>query len=85
MTHLNVEVVSRVLRRKQLQTLLGLSCSSIYSKMSVKSKYYDPDFPRPIHIGKSAVGWLESEVKDYLDVLSDRRHSVDIDSFLPKK
>ncbi|TIC80537.1 helix-turn-helix transcriptional regulator [Crenobacter intestini] len=78
--HLQSIPFPRVLRRKQLQEVLGLSCSTIYSRMSAKSKYHDPEFPRPVHslpgMDRSAVGWLESEVIDYLNKLAKRRAIV---------
>ena len=32
-----------------------------------RSPYYDPDFPKPIRLGKRAVGWRESEVIAWLE------------------
>ena len=37
-------------------TLTGLSRSSIYLRMSTK------DFPKPIKIGRRAVGWTEDSI-----------------------
>lgn len=52
----------KILRRPQVQSLIGLSCSTIYAKLA------DPDdeFPRPVKLGKRAVGWRESEVLAWL-------------------
>ncbi|WP_116426030.1 helix-turn-helix transcriptional regulator [Pseudomonas citronellolis] len=54
--------ISRILRLKQLVGLIGLSRSSIYDRMNIKSPRYDETFPRPIKLGKAAVGWIESDI-----------------------
>ena len=50
----------RILRRKQLQELTGLPRSSIYQMMA------DGEFPRAVHLGLRSVGWVESEVTEWL-------------------
>lgn len=57
-----------VIRMKQLQAVIGLKRSTIYSKLDCKSKYFDPSFPKPIYLGKigRSVGWLENEVTAYI-------------------
>ena len=49
-----------VLRRKQVESITGLSRSSIYSKMEIGT------FPKPIKLSERSVGWLDSEVQDWL-------------------
>ena len=57
-----------VIRLKQLQAVIGLKRSTIYSSLDSKSKYFDPAFPKPIHLGKigTSVGWLAQEVDEYI-------------------
>ena len=57
-----------IIRLKQLQAVIGLKRSTIYSKLDCNSKYFDPSFPRPIHLGKigTSVGWLAQEVDEYI-------------------
>lgn len=58
-----------ILRRKNLETRLGLSRSTIYAKLKYNPKRpsdFDPSFPQPIPLGRKAVGWLEAEVDDWL-------------------
>ncbi|CDG55165.1 MULTISPECIES: helix-turn-helix transcriptional regulator [Halomonadaceae] len=62
----NIETPITVLRMKQLAPKLGISRSGIYEKINPDSPYYDPTFPRPFKLGKSAVGWYESEVNQWL-------------------
>lgn len=49
------------LRRRDVERVTGLACSTIYLKMS------QGDFPRPVPLGKRSVGWLESEIRDWQD------------------
>ncbi len=56
-----------ILRRRDLEARLKLSRSTIYDKINPESPRYDEGFPRPIRLGNgSAVGWIESEVEDWL-------------------
>ena len=56
----------RILRRKELVTLVGLSISACYEKMNVRSPRYDASFPKSVKLGKKAVGWVEAEVVNWL-------------------
>lgn len=58
-----------ILRRRQVEARTGLSRATIYAKLTANPKRpaeYDPSFPRPISLGAKAVGWIESEVEDWL-------------------
>ena len=48
------------LRRSDVETITGLSRSTIYSMMG------DEEFPRPVRIGKRAVAWPESAIMKWL-------------------
>ncbi len=50
----------RIMRRKQVEQRTGLPRSSIYSKMALG------EFPLQVDLGQRAVGWIESEVDDWL-------------------
>ena len=50
----------RILRRNQVEARTGLSRSTIYLQMS------HGNFPKSISLGARAVGWLESEIEDWL-------------------
>ena len=54
-------VRARILRRKQVQELTGLSRSTIYLRIAQGT------FPRAVSLGARAVGWLESEVDEWLN------------------
>ena len=58
---MNIMRSSSILRRKQVESRTGLSCSTIYLRIKKGT------FPKPIKLGERAVGWLESEIYDWLD------------------
>ncbi len=49
-----------ILRRNVVEARTGLSRSTIYAAVS------DGKFPPPISLGARAVGWIESEVEQWL-------------------
>lgn len=63
----------RVLRIKRLKEKTGLSGSSLYNKLNPRSKYFDETFPKPIRLGTSSVGWIESEVDSWIASRADLR------------
>ena len=50
-----------IMRRRAVELMTGLSRSTIYQQMA------DEDFPRPLKLGKRAVGWRESDIIQWLD------------------
>jgi prophage regulatory protein len=55
----NQRVLS-ILRRKQVQARTGLARSTIYLHIQ------NGTFPRSVPLGPRAVGWLESEINDWI-------------------
>ena len=49
-----------ILRLPAVKTRTGLSRSTIYLRVSQGT------FPRPVHLGGRAVGWVESEIQSWL-------------------
>jgi len=49
-----------ILRRKQVEARTGLSRSTIYHYIKAGT------FPRPVPLGPRAVGWLESDVSNWI-------------------
>jgi prophage regulatory protein len=49
-----------ILRLPAVIARTGLSRSSIYLRISSKA------FPKPVLLGARAVGWLESEIEDWI-------------------
>ena len=50
-----------ILRLPAVKARTGLSRSTIYLRISEGS------FPKPVSLGSRAVGWVESEINDWLD------------------
>ena len=53
-----------ILRRRDVEQRCGLARSTIYQLMS------EGKFPRPVKLGKRAVGWRESDIAEWLGGLS---------------
>lgn len=58
----------RIIRQPALRAKTGLKKSSLYSFMQ------KGEFPRPVSLGARAVGWIESEVDQWIaDRISESR------------
>ena len=55
-----VEVPIRIVRLPAVQARTGLGRSTIYVRLAEGS------FPRPVQLGARAVGWIESEVDEWI-------------------
>jgi len=56
----------RILRLRHVQNRIGLSRSTIYDRLNRASPRYDSKFPLPIRLGGTAVGWLESDIDEWI-------------------
>ena len=56
--------MDQILRRQEVEALFGISRSTIYQSMS------EGRFPRPIKLGRRAVGWSKADLEQWL---SDQR------------
>ena len=61
---MSLEPETEVIRRNEVLKLIPISVSGLYQKIS------DGQFPRPIKLGRRAVGWKKSEVLRYLKGLN---------------
>ena len=57
-------MAKKVIRRREVEARISLACSTIYAMMA------DDKFPRPLKIGRRAVGWIEEDIDKWL---SDRK------------
>ena len=57
-------MAKKVIRRREVEARISLACSTIYALMA------DDKFPRPLKIGRRAVGWIEEDIDKWL---SDRK------------
>ena len=55
-----------ILRLPAVKARTGLSRSTIYQRVAEGS------FPKPVNLGKRAVGWLDSEISQHLAALVER-------------
>ena len=58
--HTKISNAPTILRRQQVQQRTGLSRSTLYQYVK------DGEFPAAVQLGPRAVGWLESDVSDWI-------------------
>ena len=54
-------MTERILRRREVEVRTGLSRSTLYAQMAEGS------FPKPVRLGKRAVGWTDTAITAWLD------------------
>lgn len=71
----------RAIRLREVLSILGISKSTLYSRLNSASPSYDPEMPKPFKLGNSKSYerapsvWWESDVIAYLDVCQARHSS----------
>lgn len=56
-----------ILRLKQVLMRTGLSRSTVYDKINLKSPRFDAAFPKQVSLGIGSVGWRESEITAWIE------------------
>lgn len=56
----------KILRMSSVVNKIGVARSTIYDWINPKSPRYDATFPKQRRLGMQSVGWLESELDDWL-------------------
>ncbi|MBP6496832.1 helix-turn-helix transcriptional regulator [Providencia heimbachae] len=56
----------KILRMNAVADKLGIARSTIYDWLNPKSPRYDCTFPKQYRLGIQSVGWLESELDEWL-------------------
>ena len=54
------KAITQILRRKQVEEITGMKRSSIYQRIKIGN------FPAPIKLGDRAVGWISTEIQDWI-------------------
>ena len=54
-------MTERILRRPEVEARTGLSRSTLYAQMA------EGTFPKPVLLGKRAVGWPERTIAEWLE------------------
>jgi prophage regulatory protein len=62
----NIPDSLRILRLKDVIKKMGISRSTIYDWLNPKSPRYDETFPKQKRLGRQSVGWLESDLNEWL-------------------
>ncbi|MCW9689103.1 helix-turn-helix transcriptional regulator [Proteus terrae] len=55
-----------ILRLPTVIERIGIGRSTIYDWINPTSPRYDPTFPKQKKLGKQSVGWIESEINNWL-------------------
>lgn len=56
-----------LIRRQDVERMTGLGRTAIWERLNPDSKYFDPDFPRPVSLGAgNNLRWVESEVHGWV-------------------
>lgn len=59
-----------LIRLPRLLEMTGLGRSSLYLRLNPSSKYFDPDFPKPVCLsanGKGSVAWVLAEIEAWIE------------------
>ncbi|MEX6256333.1 helix-turn-helix transcriptional regulator [Providencia huaxiensis] len=56
----------KILRLPIVLQRIGIAQSTLYDWINPKSPRYDPTFPKQKRLGRQSVGWVESEINDWL-------------------
>jgi prophage regulatory protein len=67
--NLTIEFKTRMLRRKEVEALVGLSRSAIYDALKRNA------FPKPTRVGRRAVRWDYAEIRSWLAERATKAHS----------
>lgn len=59
-----MSMTNRIYRRPDVEHMVGLSRSTLYAMMA------EGTFPKPIKLGKRAVGWREADLLSWLEYRS---------------
>ncbi|MDQ1315527.1 MAG: prophage regulatory protein [Pseudomonadota bacterium] len=56
-----------LIRRQDVERITGMSRSAIWERLNPSSRYFDPEFPKPVSLGcPNSVRWVKSEVSRWV-------------------
>ena len=58
-------MVPKIFRRRELENRIGVKRSSIYKMMD------EGLFPKPVRLGRRAVGWREEDIEHWLKQMQE--------------
>jgi prophage regulatory protein len=60
----------RILRRPEVVSVVGLGTTKLYELIS------EGKFPKPVKLSARSVGWLESEVQEWIKEQAEKRQGA---------
>lgn len=60
-------VMTKIISIKDVTELTGLSRSTIYEMVNPRSKYFDASFPKKVSLTINRVGWVASEINQWIE------------------
>ncbi|ATF91359.1 AlpA family phage regulatory protein [Pantoea allii] len=57
---------AKMIRIASVMKKIGVGRSTIYDWINPKSPRYDATFPKRRRLGKQSIGWLESEIDEWI-------------------
>ncbi|PJD91695.1 AlpA family phage regulatory protein [Enterobacter hormaechei] len=57
---------AKMIRITSVMKKVGVARSTIYDWINPKSPRYDVTFPKRRRLGKQSIGWLESEIDEWI-------------------
>lgn len=59
--------MNQIININEVIEFTSISRAKIYEMIKVDSKYYDPSFPKPVHLSESRIGWVALEVHQWIE------------------
>ena len=63
----------KLMTRSEVLDVLGVSRGTLYNLLQEGGKYSDPDFPKPIRISQTRLGWISDEICRYIEIKASKR------------
>lgn len=60
-------MMNKIINIKQVIEFTGLGRATIYNLLDPKSDYYDPTFPKQVHLTTNRVGWSALEINQWIE------------------
>lgn len=61
-------MMNQIINIKEVIQFTSISRAKIYEMINEDSKYYDPNFPKPVRLSESRIGWVALEVHQWIEV-----------------
>ena len=59
--------MNQIINIKDVIQFTSISRAKIYEMINMNSKYYDPNFPKPVRLSESRIGWVALEVHQWIE------------------